>query len=147
MEFQVLDDPLKFYTLMLGDIARAKRYVYLETYKFANDHIGIKFRDALTKKANEGVDVKILIDSWGRGPVSESFFEDMVKFGGEVKFFEKIRLNTICGSAVAAARVTREMRSGTVFVPYFVRQVQQQIRGSMDNGVQFVPVRVEKEAA
>jgi hypothetical protein len=39
------------------------------------------------------------------------------------------------------------MRSGTVFVPYFVRQVQQQIRGSMDNGVQFVPVRVEKEAA
>jgi formate dehydrogenase major subunit len=60
---------------------------------------------------------------------------------------EKIRLHTISGSAVAAARVTPEMRSGTVFVPFFVRQVQQQIRGSMDNGVQFVPVRVEKEAA
>lgn len=60
---------------------------------------------------------------------------------------EKIRLHTISGSAVAAARVTPEMRSGTVFVPYFVRQVQQQIRGSMDNGVQYVPVRVEKEAA
>ena len=94
MEYQVLDDPLKFYNLMLGDIARAKRYIYLETYKFANDHIGIKFRDALTRKANEGVDVKILVDSWGRGPVSESFFEDLIKFGGEVKFFEKIRLNT-----------------------------------------------------
>lgn len=60
---------------------------------------------------------------------------------------ETIRLHTISGSAVAAARVTPEMRSGAVFVPYFVRQVQQQIRGSMDNGVQFVPVRVEKEAA
>jgi cardiolipin synthase A/B len=94
MEYLVLDDPLKFYNLMLGDIARAKRYVYLETYKFANDHIGIKFRDALTRKAHEGVDVKILIDSWGRGPVSESFFEDLTKYGGEVKFFEKIRLNT-----------------------------------------------------
>jgi cardiolipin synthase A/B len=94
MEYQVLDDPLKFYSLMLGDIERAKKYVYLETYKFANDYIGIKFRDALTRKANEGVDVKILIDSWGRGPVSETFFEEMVRHGGEVKFFEKIKLNT-----------------------------------------------------
>ena len=94
MEFQVVDDPLKFYNQMLGDISKAKRYVYLETYKFANDHIGIKFRDALTRKANEGVDVKILIDSWGRGPVSESFFEELIRYGGEVKFFEKIKINT-----------------------------------------------------
>ena len=60
---------------------------------------------------------------------------------------EKIRLRAADGSAVAAARVTPEVRSGAVFVPYFVRQVQQQIRGSTENGVQFVPVRVEKEAA
>jgi hypothetical protein len=35
-----------------------------------------------------------MIDSWGRGPVSDSFFEGLIKHGGEVKFFEKIRLNT-----------------------------------------------------
>ena len=34
MEFQVLDDPLKFYNLMLNDISRAKSSIYLETYKF-----------------------------------------------------------------------------------------------------------------
>jgi len=39
------------------------------------------------------------------------------------------------------------VRGGAVFVPYFVRQVQQQIRGSTENGVQLIPVRVEKEAA
>ena len=60
---------------------------------------------------------------------------------------EKIRLRAADGSAVAAARVTPEVRSGAVFVPYFVRQVQQQIRGSTENGVQLIPVRVEKEAA
>jgi formate dehydrogenase major subunit len=60
---------------------------------------------------------------------------------------EKIRLRAAGGSAVAAARVTSEVRSGAVFVPYFVRQVQQQIRGSTENGAQLVPVRVEKEAA
>ena len=56
-------------------------------------------------------------------------------------------LLVLCGQAVAAARVTPEVRSGTVFVPYFVRQVQQQIRGSTENGVQCIPVRIEKEAA
>jgi predicted molibdopterin-dependent oxidoreductase YjgC len=60
---------------------------------------------------------------------------------------EKIRLRTASGSAVVAARVTPEIRSGAVFVPFFVHQVQEQIRGSMDNHVQLVPVRVEKEAA
>ena len=60
---------------------------------------------------------------------------------------EKIRLQSAGGSAVTAARVTPEARSGAVFVPYFVRQVQQQIRGSTENGVQLIPVRVAKEAA
>ena len=94
MEFQVIDDPLKFYNLLLNDIVRAKNFIYIETYKFANDYIGIKFRDALTRKAHEGIKVKVLIDSWGRGPVSESFFEEMIRYGGEVKFFEKIKINT-----------------------------------------------------
>jgi formate dehydrogenase major subunit len=60
---------------------------------------------------------------------------------------EKIRLRSAGGTAVAAARVISEVRRGTVFVPYFVRQVLQQIRGGREDGVQFVPVRVEKEAA
>jgi cardiolipin synthase len=94
MEFLVIDDPLKFYNLMLNDIVRAKQFIYLETYKFANDYIGIKFRDALTRKAHQGIKVKVLIDSWGRGPVSESFFEEMVRYGGELKFFEKIKINS-----------------------------------------------------
>jgi cardiolipin synthase A/B len=94
MEFLVIDDPLKFYNLMLNDIVRARQFIYIETYKFANDYIGIKFRDALTRKAHQGVRVKVLIDSWGRGPVSESFFEEMTRYGGEVKFFEKIKINS-----------------------------------------------------
>jgi len=94
MEFLVIDDTLKFYNQMLGDIALARDYIFLETYKFANDHMGIRFRDALTRKAHQGVKIKILIDSWGKGPISETFFAELTKFGGEVKFFEKIKINT-----------------------------------------------------
>ena len=71
--------------------------------------------------------------------------EDAKQLG--VRDGSKIRLQSASGVAVAVARVTPEVRSGAVFVPYFVRQVQRQIRGSTDNGVQLVPVRVEKEAA
>jgi cardiolipin synthase len=94
MEFQVIDDALRMYNLMLNDIGNAKSYIFIETYKFANDHLGERFRDALTRKARQGVNVRIMIDSWGKGPISETFFEEMIRNGGEVKFFEKIKLNT-----------------------------------------------------
>ena len=94
MQYRIIDDTFQLYNLMLGDIAQAKEYILLETYKFANDHMGIRFRDALTKKAKEGVSVKILIDSWGRGPVSEDFFTEFLKYKGELKFFEKIKINS-----------------------------------------------------
>lgn len=94
MEFLVIDDALKLYNLMLNDIEGATSYIDLETYKFLNDNMGIKFRDALTRKAAGGVKVKVLIDSWGRGPVSEAFFSELINLGGEVKFFEKLKISS-----------------------------------------------------
>lgn len=94
MQYQLIDDTFKLYNLMLSDIAAAKEYILLETYKFANDHMGERFRDSLTRKAKEGVKVRILIDSWGKGPISEDFFAEMLKHGGELKFFERIKINT-----------------------------------------------------
>ncbi len=94
MEFLVIDDTLKYYSQLLSDISLAREYICLETYKLSNDHMGERFRDALTRKAREGVRVKILIDSWGKGPITETFFDDLIRHGGEVKFFEKIRINT-----------------------------------------------------
>ena len=94
MQFRVIDDTFQLYNLMLNDIAQAKDYILLETYKFANDHMGERFRDALTKKAKEGVKIRILIDSWGKGPISEDFFRELISHQGEVKFFEKIKIRS-----------------------------------------------------
>ncbi len=94
MQYQLIDDTFKLYNLMLTDIAQAKDYILLVTYMFANDHMGKRFRDALTKKAKEGVKVRILIDSWGKGPISEDFFTELIQHNGELKFFEKIKINS-----------------------------------------------------
>ncbi|HRS53296.1 MAG TPA: phosphatidylserine/phosphatidylglycerophosphate/cardiolipin synthase family protein [Bacteroidales bacterium] len=91
-EFKLFSDPLRFYNAMLDDIAKAKKYIYIETFKFANDSIGIKFRDLLIIKAKEGVEIKLLLDSWG-STAKEYFFNELINHSGEVRYFEKIKLN------------------------------------------------------
>jgi formate dehydrogenase (coenzyme F420) alpha subunit len=58
---------------------------------------------------------------------------------------EKIRLRAATASAVSTARVTSEVRDGTIFVPYFVQEVEEQILHAGQEGT--VRVCVEKEAA
>jgi len=59
----------------------------------------------------------------------------------------KIRIHSADSSALTTARVTSEVRSGTVFVPYFERQLERQILGARRDGAALVPVRVEREKA
>ena len=87
--YQLYDKPVEFQSAMLDDIEQAQQFIYLETYKYANDKIGEAFRDALTRKAKQGVKVKVLIDSWG-AYVNELFFAELIRYGGEVRFFQKI---------------------------------------------------------
>ncbi len=89
-EYTFFDDPIKFYYAMLDDIEKAKAYIYLETYRFNNDSIGVKFRDALTRKSREGVEVKLLVDSWGTS-LPSNFFTEMTSNGGEIRYFQKIK--------------------------------------------------------
>jgi len=67
--------------------------------------------------------------------------EDAAMLG--IKDGAQIRLCSSTGRAVSVARVTKEVRRGTVFVPYFVREVEWQMRGA-GTGEQLIPVRIEK---
>jgi cardiolipin synthase len=86
---KLYSEPPMFYEAMLQDIENAKRYIYLEVYKFGNDEIGLRFREAFTRAAARGVHVKLLLDSWGVS-YNETFFSELINLGGEVRFFRKI---------------------------------------------------------
>ena len=86
---KLFSEPPRFYEAMLHDIDRAERCIYLEMYKFGNDEVGLRFREALTKAAERGVHIKLLLDSWGVS-YDESFFAELISNGGEVRFFRKI---------------------------------------------------------
>jgi cardiolipin synthase len=87
---KILSDPLEIFNSMLHDIENAKEYIYIETYKYTHDPIGIKFKNALVRKAKQGVKIRLMIDSWG-AYVTESFFKEMLPYDARVKFFKKVR--------------------------------------------------------
>ncbi len=91
--FQLFSDPWQFYARMLEDINSAKEYIFLETFRMANDVMGERFRDRLTLAAKKGVQVKLLIDYWGGSSVRNGFFDALKNAGGEVRFFKKIKYN------------------------------------------------------
>jgi len=88
--YRLFDVPATYYDAMLDDIESAVKSVFFEIYKFYDDEIGAKFRDALVKKAKEGVEVKILIDSWGAA-IPDGYFRELTNHKGEVRFFTKIK--------------------------------------------------------
>lgn len=92
--YQLFSEPLRYYNAMVEDIEMAENYIYLETFRIGNDVIGKRFNRALTAKAKQGVEVKILIDYWGAGSADHSFFKELIAAGGELRLFEKIRYNT-----------------------------------------------------
>ncbi len=60
---------------------------------------------------------------------------------------QKIKLCAGGGCAVTVARVTPEVKSGTVFVPYQELSQMQQMRGAQGDGPRYMAVRIETEVA
>ena len=65
----------------------------------------------------------------------------------EIRDGDQIRICGQAGSGVSTARVTTEVRKGTVFVPYFERELERKILGGQGGSAALVPVRLEKEVA
>ncbi len=60
---------------------------------------------------------------------------------------QTIRISAPSGSASATARVTPEVMPGTVYIPYFMHELQRQVLGPVPIESTLVPGRIEKEAA
>src|SRR3989344_3114371 len=91
--YTIFSSPKRVYQEMIRDINRAKRFVYLETYIYDRDKVGRDFLGVLTKKAKEGVEVKLLLDGWGSN-ADKRFFRKLIENGGGVRYFREMRYFT-----------------------------------------------------
>ena len=64
-EITLLPSARAKYDDMFQAIREARRFVHLEYFIFRNDSVGRALMDILHGKANEGVEVRLLIDAYG----------------------------------------------------------------------------------
>jgi cardiolipin synthase len=83
------------YPVMLEEIKKAKKCIHLQSFIITDDEIGKKIFDALQKKAENGVKVKVLYDRFGSGKAIFSHF--FQKYAGKtpnfsIKSFMRVNL-------------------------------------------------------
>jgi cardiolipin synthase len=80
------DGPYTF-DAWIDAIEGAERYVHFENYILRNDGVGRVFRDALVRKAREGVQVRVLYDWMGSWATPRRFWKPFREAGVEVRAF------------------------------------------------------------
>ena len=120
-------DPAHPFTLLFGD-----------SLYYWHQNVLIRHSEALHRE------YRILLLDYPRGFV-EIHSDDARRLG--IRDGDRIRLCTDHGCATAAARVTPEVRAGTVHVPYFLREVEQAILGDQPSPGRLVAIDIRKEAA
>ena len=85
------DGEAKFSDLLVK-IEAAESHIHMQYYIFKNDSLGNKIMEALTRKAEQGVHVKLLYDDIGSRFLKESYFRDFLKAGGQKAAFFPSRI-------------------------------------------------------
>jgi len=78
-----------FYRDLLNDLRNAKKFINAEYYIVRNDELSNEFMDILIKKAEEGVEVRLMIDAIGNnsGPIMK--MKALKKAGGSYTLFHR----------------------------------------------------------
>jgi cardiolipin synthase A/B len=85
------------YEAWLKAIEGAQKTVYFENYIIAADRTGTKFRDALAKKARDGVSVRVMLDWLGSYKTTLEFWEPLLSVGGKVRYHNAPRFDSPLG--------------------------------------------------
>ncbi|MFC3886208.1 cardiolipin synthase [Bacillus songklensis] len=91
-DIEIFTDGHDKFDALLESIDHAQDHIHLVYYIFRNDHIGKRVLDALTEKARDGVEVRILYDDMGCSRVPKRFFKPLIEAGGEVAIFFPSRI-------------------------------------------------------
>lgn len=80
---KIITDGHALFEDMFAEIKKAQKHIHVEFYTIYDDQIGNDLRKLLEQKAKEGVEVKVLWDSWGSMGTKRSFFKKLNELGGQ----------------------------------------------------------------
>ncbi|GAA4721781.1 cardiolipin synthase [Brevibacillus fulvus] len=89
---QIFTNGQSKFNQLLASIEGATDHIHLMYYIFRPDELGRKIVDALIRKAQEGVEVRLLYDHIGSLSLSRRFFRPLREAGGQVAAFFPSRI-------------------------------------------------------
>ncbi len=84
---EIIDDGIKAYETLFNLIEGAKRSVEIATFILGKDEVGGSLLRLLVKKAEEGVEVRLLLDALGCLRTRGRFVDPLRRAGGQVGIF------------------------------------------------------------
>ena len=88
--FHLLGTGEDAFAALLNLIAGAERSIWVTLFILGDDDAGHGFLDALTRRADEGLDVRLLLDAVGSRTLPRSRLDPLRAAGGHVAFFEPV---------------------------------------------------------
>ncbi|MGW8004180.1 cardiolipin synthase [Staphylococcus shinii] len=94
-EIKIFTDGKEKFDSLLKDIEEATDYIHIQYYIFRNDSLGKLILNALERKLEQGIEVKMLYDDMGSRGLSLKDFKSFRKNGGQVEAFFPSKLPLI----------------------------------------------------
>ena len=87
-QVDIYTDFSPMFEAMLKDIEAARSFIHIQFYIIDNDEVGRRLSELLIRKVEEGVDVRLIYDSWANIFVSHRYYSHMRKHGVKVQGFQ-----------------------------------------------------------
>lgn len=94
-QVDIFTDGREKFEQLFKDIEAAENHIHIQYYIIQRDDLGKRFIEALTRKANEGVKVRLLYDELGSRKLTKGFFKEFRQAGGRVEAFFPSKLKFI----------------------------------------------------
>lgn len=86
-DVKVFNDGKVKFDALIRDLELAKDHIHFQYYIFRLDELGKRILEVLTRKAKQGVRVRILYDDMGSRSLHKKQFKQFIKNGGQVESF------------------------------------------------------------
>lgn len=90
---QALQNGPEFYPQEVAAIRRARRAIDMEFYEFKQGKVSAVFLEALTERAQAGVEVRVVLDALGSFTTRASYFKELKAAGGRMHWYHPLRWN------------------------------------------------------
>jgi cardiolipin synthase len=86
-QIQLLKNGAEYFPALATAITNAEHDIYLQTYIYANDAVGISLGNAFIAAAQRGVKVNLLLDGFGSKDLPPAFVQELERAGVKVMFY------------------------------------------------------------